>query len=39
MTLFVARIQKDQQAVFELLRLGETDSKNPLLEKAQKVGH
>lgn len=34
----VASIQKDQQAVFEKLRSGESSSKGALLEKAQKVG-
>lgn len=34
----VTRIHKDQQAVFEMLRSGESSSKGALLEKAQKLG-
>ena len=34
----VTRIRTDQQAVFEMLRSGETGMERPSLEKAQKVG-
>jgi hypothetical protein len=34
----VTRIRKDQQAVFEMLRSGESHQQNPPLEKAQEVG-
>ena len=34
----VSRIEKDQQAVFELLRSGEIGSRSTSQEKAQKVG-
>ena len=34
----VARIRKDQQAVFEMLRSGESNQENPPLEKAKEVG-
>jgi hypothetical protein len=34
----VTRIRADQQAVFEMLRTGESSPENPPLEKAQKVG-
>jgi len=34
----VTRIRKDQQAVFEMLRSGESNQENPPLEKAKKVG-
>ena len=34
----VTRIQKDQQAVFEMLRSGESNQENPPLEKAKEVG-
>ncbi len=34
----VARIRRDQQAVFEILRSGESGLDKSLLEEAQKVG-
>jgi len=34
----VTRIQKDQQAVFEMLSSGESNQENPPLEKAKEVG-
>jgi hypothetical protein len=34
----VARIRADQQAVFEMLRSGESSPGNPPLEKAKDVG-
>ena len=34
----VTRIRADQQAVFELLRSGESGLEKPPMEKAQKVG-
>jgi hypothetical protein len=34
----VTRIRKDQQAVFEMLRSGESNQGNPPLEKAKEVG-
>jgi len=36
--VLVTRIRADQQAVFEMLRSGESDLEKPPLEKAQKVG-
>ncbi len=36
--VLVARIRTDQQAVFEMLRSGESGLEKPPLEKAQKVG-
>ena len=36
--VLVARIRTDQQAVFEILRSGESGLEKPPLEKAQKVG-
>ena len=36
--VLVTRIRTDQQAVFEMLRSGESDLEKPPLEKAQKVG-
>ena len=35
---FVTRIRKDQQAVFEMLRSGESNQETPPLEKAKGVG-
>ncbi len=36
--VLVTRIRTDQQAVFEILRSGESGLEKPPLEKAQKVG-
>jgi len=34
----VARIRKEQQVVFEMLRSGESNRENPPLQKAKEVG-